>query len=845
MKLTTNNFGFQGNLPGNRMGARIKTSAKLFDVLSSGIYTDPILAPIRELSCNAWDAHVAAGCTDRKFTVFVPSWLEPTFSVEDYGTGIHPDKFQDIFYTYGASTKSDSDDFIGALGLGSKSPFAYTKSSYTVRNRFDGKEYLYFCFINEDGQPDGSLISTEDTDQPNGVKVEFAVKPEDCNAFIERISRFYRLWQGTMPEFTNVEIDDLKLDTSVKVLQGSGWYLEGTAVDRTTTAIAMMGNVPYKIDVSSIPNLPPELKVLCSNSFVVTFPMGSLNFAASREGLKYDENTSKKIISRFEEVRRELSESFLDQATNAATQLEFVNNFSKVFNQFRSIVTSSRSISSDDYETHTKMLLGKKPSEKIKFKGVDYVIGQLIKAEITTVVPMHQSFGLISAGTRGRNSKIWMNPCSNLVYKAIDEIKADFFDPIYKDAKTAQMRQSSWDAGRDYSMNWRDATFRKTKKQVVDLLIEHSSLFEVTTTHVVKLKVDHKLQFIINDVGGSAHARFKLLAQRAGREVMVLVDFDQKVSTVAEITGELDALIANGYEGAEIVLISSLPDHRTQIEKVKPETGTLKLKSYYIEQDTGFLETNVEINGVAASVKSKSFVNLRAAAAEKLHKVAELKTRSVLYYIIKRRSPTNYYDSFTSDSPTIARTERVMNLSLHFGFFELDSKNRVEIFTLNEGQINWLRKQGVKTVSVLDTIRTKIQALHAVEKFSDNLAQALGIEQVAKLPELYNFVLQRNKANLAGVSGSFYHDLVKQYVDAVSGKAALSEKLAKVYLLRHVAGILNQIDTGAKFKQETEKALFKIYPLLRYIPIDSNSAAELKKYLDEVDQKVVAATEFD
>ena len=41
----------------------IKRTSKAFQILSSGLYSNKILAIVRELSCNAWDAHVAAAKT--------------------------------------------------------------------------------------------------------------------------------------------------------------------------------------------------------------------------------------------------------------------------------------------------------------------------------------------------------------------------------------------------------------------------------------------------------------------------------------------------------------------------------------------------------------------------------------------------------------------------------------------------------------------------------------------------------------------------------------------------------------------------------------------------------------
>ncbi len=55
----------------------IKTTAKAFEILSSGIYSNPIHAIVRELSANAYDAHVAAGTTNVPFEITLPSALSP------------------------------------------------------------------------------------------------------------------------------------------------------------------------------------------------------------------------------------------------------------------------------------------------------------------------------------------------------------------------------------------------------------------------------------------------------------------------------------------------------------------------------------------------------------------------------------------------------------------------------------------------------------------------------------------------------------------------------------------------------------------------------------------------
>ena len=113
---------------------KIRNSARAFSILSSGLYSNKIKAIIRELSCNALDSHIASGNTDATFEVHLPSVLEPWFSVRDFGTGLDGDQVTNIYTTYFESTKTGSNDFIGALGLGSKSPFSYTEN-FTLQIR--------------------------------------------------------------------------------------------------------------------------------------------------------------------------------------------------------------------------------------------------------------------------------------------------------------------------------------------------------------------------------------------------------------------------------------------------------------------------------------------------------------------------------------------------------------------------------------------------------------------------------------------------------------------------------------------------------------------------------------
>lgn len=159
----------------------IKTTPKSFQILSKGLYSDEISAPIRELATNAYDSHIAAGTENIPFEVHLPSVIEPWFSVRDFGVGMTEDEVKRIYSTYFESTKTESNDYVGCLGLGSKTPFCYT-DTFSVISYQDGKKLVYTCYL-ENGYPKRAKLAEEDTDEPNGMHVQFAVDENDCYKF--------------------------------------------------------------------------------------------------------------------------------------------------------------------------------------------------------------------------------------------------------------------------------------------------------------------------------------------------------------------------------------------------------------------------------------------------------------------------------------------------------------------------------------------------------------------------------------------------------------------------------------------------------------------------------------
>jgi len=288
---------------------RIRNSAKAFNILSSGLYANKIKAIIRELSCNAIDSHVAAGRIDTPFDVHLPNDLEPWFAIRDYGTGLSHDQVSNIYTTYFESTKTDSNDFIGALGLGSKSPFSYT-DNFTVTAIKDGRKGIYTAFINEQGVPSIALMMEEETTDPSGVEVKFSVNDRwDFSKFRDEARAVYK-WFKQRPvvsgyatfTFSDVEYIDKDIIPGVHSAEGSASY-------------AVMGNIAYRIELPEANRKDlSELYHLLGCGLVMEFAIGELDFQASREGLSYIPQTIEAIKNKLESLNNVLTIRFADEA---------------------------------------------------------------------------------------------------------------------------------------------------------------------------------------------------------------------------------------------------------------------------------------------------------------------------------------------------------------------------------------------------------------------------------------------------------------------------------------------------------------------------------------------------
>jgi hypothetical protein len=280
----------------------VKDLGMIFEILRSKLYSNPILAVCREITCNARDAHREAGRTEVPIVVHLPSGLEPDFVVQDFGTGISPDRVENIFVNYTASTKRDDNIQTGGWGIGSKTPFSVT-DSFSVTTIYNGIKYFYSCYIDPTKVGKMALLSKIPTDERNGTTISIPVKPTDFNLFCQWTEQACRHWD-VKPTITGGR--DIEWKSQNKILEGNKWAI--TSADYYNRgAKLIIDGIEYPLELDALRKYA-DVKMMdsCQGSFILYWGVGELSLSANREQIYLDKQTQEKIRQRFVEVQKEL-----------------------------------------------------------------------------------------------------------------------------------------------------------------------------------------------------------------------------------------------------------------------------------------------------------------------------------------------------------------------------------------------------------------------------------------------------------------------------------------------------------------------------------------------------------
>lgn len=267
----------------------------MFRILSKSYYSRKIDSIVRELVSNCFDSHAEAGINE-------PVIVERRYDIEndtyniifkDVGVGMNPERMYKVFNQWFTSTKRDSNDYIGAFGLGSKSPFSYT-DVFNIITVYEGIKYDYDYVLGDSlpelisnyGYDENQIPKGQVTTERNGTEIIIQLlNKNDYKSFEESIKKelcyFDDVYTVGFPSCSN--------DYSIYRKNSFLFRPNGSYSDELHI---VLGKCCYPIDWKAINRERVKLP------FGIRFEIGELQVIPNRESIVYDASDDDTIANK-------------------------------------------------------------------------------------------------------------------------------------------------------------------------------------------------------------------------------------------------------------------------------------------------------------------------------------------------------------------------------------------------------------------------------------------------------------------------------------------------------------------------------------------------------------------
>lgn len=305
-------------------------------------YSNTRLAVVREISANALDANAEAN-SDRQIEIKLPTNMNPSFSVRDFGGGLSEEDIFGLYSKYGKSTKRDSNNYIGAFGIGKFAPLSYG-DNFTCVSYHGGMKRSYNVFVNEDDDTKIVELNKEPSNEPSGLCIEVAVSDGDIDDFRNIAQNFFQFFsEKEMPKFIGVEDNFIKSEEKVLESNNGSWFIVKRERNYYSkhSAHVLMGRVSYPLNSEAI-NTDNFIKddrtrsivdnILNMDGFFLHVPLGSVKLHHSREALEYNKPTQKKIVKNLLVAVEEIQEIAKEKLADSDDLWEAKRNYAKIIN---------------------------------------------------------------------------------------------------------------------------------------------------------------------------------------------------------------------------------------------------------------------------------------------------------------------------------------------------------------------------------------------------------------------------------------------------------------------------------------------------------------------------------
>ena len=336
----------EGDIENNKVSIDTANIDFIITILSTNLYSNPIQSFLRETVSNGWDSHVEAGIDEPVILEIGTSSEGQNYcKIQDFGVGLSPERFNQVYKNIGSSTKRNNNDQIGGFGIGRFSALAYSEM-VNITSIYDGIEYSYVMY------KDGNSISIDllnkiETNNRNGVSVQVNIKKGDTYNFVKAIMSQlpffenlyvdysnYQTGSDSYGAFSSVIVEGLEKFNKSMIKKYRDFYvtsletpIEYPIKDRVKL---LLGKVVYPLRLE-------ELKLKSNNGLDFTkypiclkFDIGELQVTPNREEVLYTDKNIATITKRLQGALDEIQQMIFDKSDkdydNVTGYVNAINN---------------------------------------------------------------------------------------------------------------------------------------------------------------------------------------------------------------------------------------------------------------------------------------------------------------------------------------------------------------------------------------------------------------------------------------------------------------------------------------------------------------------------------------
>lgn len=315
------------------------------------LYEDPIEASVRETISNGIDAVSVAHSGKRpEVKVYTPSGLNPVLVIKDNGIGMTYNDLVEVYAKYGASTKADDLNQIGAYGLGAKAPLSYG-NEFTVTSIKDNFKTTILV-AREEMTNYIKVVDSAETSEPSGTTVSIPLNHSDVERFKENVERYK---QTPLDKDIDLYINDELVNADQYKLLSDNVLIYNSAEKVTGRVWLDKENIVQLLSNVSVSSLKESLKYVIGgwkynspsirNSFyasnygiVVELKAGIVGFNSSRDAILSNDRYKDLEDLMVEYIS---SDDFITDVTEVVNSLEleeFKELVSKLIRKNRNII---------------------------------------------------------------------------------------------------------------------------------------------------------------------------------------------------------------------------------------------------------------------------------------------------------------------------------------------------------------------------------------------------------------------------------------------------------------------------------------------------------------------------